>query len=83
MVNGIFNRWNGASDTLGVGDLLVGVKWYIEVDLQSPNCQFNATQSISGTNWAELTRIKTRLPFRSTSVMESLLERDILGSLHV
>jgi hypothetical protein len=33
MVNGIFNCWDGTSDTLVIGDLLIGVKGYIEVYL--------------------------------------------------
>jgi hypothetical protein len=33
MVNGIFDRWNGTSDTLVISDILVGVEGDIEVYL--------------------------------------------------
>lgn len=34
VVKGIFDGWDGAGDALGVGDLLGGVEWDVEVDLE-------------------------------------------------
>jgi len=33
MVDGVLDGWDGTDDTLGVGDLLVGVEGDVEVDL--------------------------------------------------
>jgi hypothetical protein len=33
IVNSIFDRWDGSGDTLVVGDVLVGIKRDVEIDL--------------------------------------------------
>lgn len=63
----------GANDALVVGDFGIGVEGDVEVDL------FGMLEIESSGAGSGLTRTSTRLPFRSTSEMESLLERDMVG----
>lgn len=74
VLNGILDGGEGTNNTLRVGNVLVLVERDVEVNL----FQISGYESLA-LNWPELTRIKTRLPLRSTSVMGSLLERDIVG----
>lgn len=83
MVDGIFDSWDGSGNTLGVGDFLVRVERDIEVDLeQDYGCQKHESIKLKCSDRilaSKLTLIKTRLSLRSTSVIESLLERDIFA----
>jgi len=75
----IFDRGQGADDALVVGDLGVGllVEGNVEVDLVVH--QYPGHESLKGRCGLAHTRINTLLPLRSTSVIGSLLERDIVA----
>lgn len=78
VVDSILDGGQSTDDTLGVGDLQVLVEGDIEVDLlNGMPLEVGARDEWSN----QYTRIRTRLSLRSTSVMLSLLESDILGSL--
>jgi hypothetical protein len=81
ILDSVLDGGEGAGDTLVVGNLGVGllVEGNVEVDLKS-------LLSVLCTYRVEVfgyrhTRMRTRLPLRSTSVMESLLERDMIAVL--
>lgn len=71
----IFDGGESADNALVVGDL-VAVEGDVEVDLESELSDFEAVMYLEWS--AKRTRMRTRLSFRSTSAMESLLERDML-----
>jgi hypothetical protein len=82
VVNGIFDGWYCSRNTLVVGDVLIGVERYVEINLTVP--ENGLVGGFRLEEWlgkfdSGLTRIKTRLSFKSTSVIESLLERDIVA----
>lgn len=84
MVNGIFDCWDGSSDTLVVCNFLIAIERDVEVDL------YIAKVSSVLILWRMqfrgvgeqllLTLIKTRLSLRSMSVIESLFERDMFAN---
>lgn len=74
ILNSVLDGGQSTNDALVVGDLLVGIKGDVEVDL----CYISLCPLSSQLYANRRTRIRTRLPLRSTSVMASLLERDIL-----
>jgi hypothetical protein len=74
MINGVFDGWDSTDYTLVVCDFLVSIEWDVEVNLAMVNQKI-----LSREHKAELTRMSTRLSLRSTSWMESLLDRDILN----
>ena len=72
LVNGIFDSGQGSDDPLVVGDVLFGVEGDVKVDLSihvSIHMQLQSRRNH--------TRMRTRLSLRSTSVMDSLLDRDM------
>jgi hypothetical protein len=84
MVNGIFDCWDGSSDTLVVCNFLIAIERDVEVDLYIAKVssvlilwrmQFRGVEK-----QLLLTLIKTRLSLRSTSVIESLFERDMFAT---
>ena len=75
MFDGISNSGKGTNDALVICDLFIGVKRNVEVDLKD---MVSCVQHIS-MRWLH-TRISTRLSFKSTSVIASLLERDMMIS---
>jgi hypothetical protein len=75
VVDSIFDGREGSGDSLVVCDILVRVKWNVEVDLEHSQLRKE------GVSMQGPTRIKTRLSLRSQSVMESLFDRDILGRI--
>lgn len=75
MLDCVFNGWEGADYTLIVCDLLVGIERDVEVDLvERISYDYEKARARS-------TLIKTLLPFRSTSVIESLFERDMTDGM--
>jgi hypothetical protein len=83
ILDSVLDGGEGAGDTLVVGDLGVGllVEGNVEVDLKSllsVLCTYMYRVEVFGYRH---TRMRTRLPLRSTSVMESLLERDMIAVL--
>ena len=77
MLGGILDGREGADDALVVGYVLVRVERDVEVDLVSNTLSLETYTAMRRFH-SELTRMRTRLPFRSTSVIASLLERDIV-----
>jgi hypothetical protein len=72
----IVDGGESADNALVVGDLLVSVEGDVEVNLERGLLD---SEAVIDLEWNDKrTRISTRLPFRSTSAMESLLERDML-----
>lgn len=76
MFAGVLDGWKGAHDSLVVCDLIVRVQGDIEVDL-SVLAEASGILFSLGVIQAH-TLIKTLLPFRSTSVMASLLDKDMM-----
>ena len=74
MVNSVFDGRNSTDDALIVGDLLLGVLRDVEVDLKG---LVGSDTECSD----ELTLMRTLLSLRSTSVIESLFERDIVAQV--
>lgn len=81
VLDGVLDGGESTDDTLVVGDLLVGVKRDVEVDLERYVRRLMHA-SYEGRGWRgkdkKHTLIKTRLSARSTSVMANLLESDIV-----
>lgn len=78
MVDGVPDGGDGADDALGVGDL-VAVKGDVEVDLRGTQVRIYAGRGVGSRHHMLVhTRMRTRLPLRSTSSIESLLARDML-----
>ena len=77
MLAGILDCGKSADNALVVS-YFGTVKRDIEVDLDS-DCLVLILRLGIAVEWINYTRIKTRLPLRSTSVIASLLERDIVG----
>jgi hypothetical protein len=77
MINGIFDCWDSSGNALSVCNLLIGIEGDVEIDL-SHSWLILAFWLILGT-MEGLTLINTRLPLRSTSVIESLFERDMIA----
>ena len=74
IVDGVLDGGNGTGNALVVGDVLVGVERDVEVNLGYVRTRLELKLHAQEKH----TRIKTRLPLRSTSEMESLLESDIV-----
>lgn len=84
MLAGILDGGKGADDTLVIGDFLVAVQRDIEVHLDIGRLAVGSGHkyklcSTTG-RWLH-TRIRTRLPLRSTSVIASLSESDIFDKI--
>lgn len=82
VVDRILDGWDGTSDTLGVGDVLVGVERDVEVDLiaESGSVSVHFSHLLRHCDGAgQLTLMRTLLSLTDTSVSESLLERDIFA----
>jgi hypothetical protein len=81
VVEGILDGGDGADDALVVGDVLVLVEGDVEVDLRPLAVVCTMAGSLDGGvgGQRQLTRIRTLLPLTSTSVMDSLLERDMFA----
>lgn len=79
VVNGIFDCWDGSGDALVVGDLLIRIEGDVEVDLFVG--AYVSASSVAACSYPgdQLTLIKTLLSLSSTSVIDSLLERDIVA----
>ena len=75
MIDRVLDGRDSAENALIVCDFLLRVKWDVEVDLQG-HVSFLLQHNLE--RYSELTLIRTRLSLRSTSVMASLLERDML-----
>lgn len=84
IVQGILDRRQRARDPLVVGHFLVLIERDVEVDLfgwrcpRVNGCKFFLLNRLAMRRL--LTRIRTRWPLRSTSVMASLLERDMVSA---
>jgi hypothetical protein len=79
VVDGVFDGGDGADDALVVSDFLVGVEGDVEVDLVVMVSIYSRDDCSDESYLRKLrTLIRTRLSLRSTSVIASLLERDIL-----
>lgn len=75
MVDSVLDRRDSTDDTLRVGDLLVRIQGNVEIDLVS---SISAPRVGDKNRMPAHTRMRTRLPLRSTSSMESLFARDML-----
>lgn len=78
MVDSVFDGRNRSNDTLVICDFLLRVKRNIEVNLWEVISCFLYTLAPYVKLVLRLTRMRTRLSLRSTSVMASLLERDMV-----
>jgi len=76
ILDGVLDGGEGTDDTLVVGDFLVGVEGDVEVDLASIVSNDPSLRILSG---EKHTRMRTRLSLRSTSVMATLLLRDMMN----
>ena len=76
ILDGVLDGGEGTDDTLVVGDVLVGVEGDVEVDLASIVSIDSSLDVISS---GKRTRMRTRLSLRSTSVMATLLLRDMMN----
>lgn len=80
VVDSIFDGWDRAGDTLRVGDFLVAVEWDVEIDLDYVSTGiFSLRLGFYTASRVVHTRMRTLLPFRSTSWMESLFDKDMLA----
>lgn len=80
MLAGVLDGRQGTNDTLIICDLVVRVQGNIEVDLVDYIFSQGSNVSSCTERWSRrLTRIRTRLPFSSTSVIASLLESDMVS----
>jgi len=82
VVDRILDGWDGTGDTLGVGDVLIGVERDVEVDLiaASGSASIHFSHLLRHCDGGgQLTLMRTLLSLRDTSVIESLLERDIFA----
>lgn len=77
MLDCIFDGRKGTDYSLIVRDLLVGVEGDIEVDLG----QVSTGRTEKEYSMENRTRIKTRLSLRSTSVMASLFDKDMVTTV--
>lgn len=82
MFDGVLDCWEGANNALVIGDFGVGlfVEGDVEVNLQQCRrsvCIFLGISSSMNLPMGSHTRMRTRLSFRSQSVIASLLERDM------
>jgi hypothetical protein len=81
MFNRIFDCWDGSGDTLRIRDLLIRVERDVEIDLGiSMDCEYCGLRYLLRSWRGWLTLIRTLLSLRSTSVMESLFERDMIDT---
>lgn len=76
LLDGVLDRGESSNDTLRVGDL-VTLHWHVEIDPGIWRNQHHARQSWRREVCPHL--IRTRLPARSTSLIDSLFERDMVG----
>ena len=81
MLTGVFDGGNGADDSLIIGNVLLTVKRDIEINLSAIRfCQLHLLEFRGrGRRSEQLTLMRTLFPFRSTSVIASLLERDMMS----
>lgn len=78
MVDRVLDGWESTDNTLVVGNFLLRIKRDVEVNLCCGVNNYSSSTKIGRS--VGLTLMRTRLPLSSTSVMASLLERDMVCS---